>query len=325
MPIGTEFEPVGFSFSKGIVTDLLRTSLGFTGIVCTDWGLVTDANIAGQDMPARAWGVEHLTEVERVKKIIEAGCDQLGGESRPELVIKLVQSGLISESRIDESVRRLVREKFELGLFDQPLLDVETAVNTVGRADFMQEGLDAQRRAFTLLTNHHGVLPLHGKGLRVYLEGVEPELAAARGLQVVDKPDEADIALLRLRAPAQPRSGGFERRFRSGSLEFQVAEKSRQAAIFKAVPTIVDVYLDRPAVIPEVADLAAALMVSYGSCGLAFLDVVVGKASPEGKLPFDLPSSTKAVEASRSDMPYDTKDPTFCFGHGLRYTGHTSV
>lgn len=51
----------------------------------------------------------------------------------------------------------------------------------------------------------------------------------------------------------------------------------------------------------------------------AFLDVVFGTAAPEGALPFDLPRSMAAVVASRSDMPYDTEDPLFRFGHGLRY------
>jgi beta-glucosidase len=40
-PLGTEYEEVGFSFNKGIITDLLRTELGFQGIVCSDWGLIS--------------------------------------------------------------------------------------------------------------------------------------------------------------------------------------------------------------------------------------------------------------------------------------------
>ncbi|GAM38021.1 hypothetical protein TCE0_033f08430 [Talaromyces pinophilus] len=319
VPTGTKFEEVGFSFSKGIVTHLLREELGFNGIVCTDWGLVTDGTIAGQPMPARAWGVEHLSELERVHKIIDAGCDQLGGESRPELVVQLVQGGLVPESRIDESVRRLLREKFVLGLFDRPFVDVEAAVRTVGKPEYKQEGMEAQRRAFTLLTNNNGILPLQASSRqKIYLEGVDPAEATARGLQVVDL-HEADVALLRIKAPYEARPGGFESRFHGGSLEFSAEEKARQDAIFKAVPTIVDIHLDRPAIFPEVAASAAAVMVSYGSSADAFLDVIFGNASPEGKLPFDLPSSMKAVQKSRSDMPYDTTNPTFRFGHGMRY------
>ncbi|KAJ5721993.1 hypothetical protein N7488_000028 [Penicillium malachiteum] len=317
----TQMMPLGFAFNKSIITDLLRNECGFTGIVCTDWGLITDAVILGQPMPARAWGVEHLNEVERVQKVIEAGCDQFGGESRPDLVIELVEKGLIPESRLDESVRRLLREKFTLGLFEQPFVDEEAAASIVGNSEFVKEGEDAQRRAFTLLTNKNNILPLKKSDnmAQVYVEGVDTALVQARGFQVVKLPSDADFALLRLKAPYEQRPGIFASMFHAGSLEFPDEEKARLATILEAVPTIIDIYLDRPAVFPELATSAAALLASYGSNADAFLDVVLGLAGPEGKLPFDLPSSMKAVEESRSDMPYDTENPVFRFGHGLQY------
>lgn len=322
MPVGTQLAEVGFGFNKGVITGLLRERFGFQGIVCTDWGLITDASILGQDMPARAWGVEHLDELQRARKVLEAGCDQFGGESRPELVIKLVEDGQMPESRIDQSVRRLLREKFVLGLFDNPFVDVEAAVAVVGNATFKREGEDAQRQAYTLLTNRNSILPLQkpsSASKPIYVEGIDPTLVAARGFRVVDSPVDAELALLRLKAPYEPRPGGFEAMFHAGSLAYSEAEKARQAAIFAAVPSIVDVYLDRPAAIPDIADAAAALLVNYGSSAEAFLDVVFGDARPEGRLPFDLPSSMAAVEESRSDVQYDTANPTFRFGHGLNY------
>ena len=317
MPIGTDYEEVAFGFNKAIVNDLLRGALGFDGIVCTDWGLITDTTILGQPMPARAWGVEHLDEASRVEMILDAGCDQLGGEARPELVLQLVEQNRISEERLDVSVRRLLREKFILGLFDDPYVDPDHAAATVGRAEFVTAAAAAQRRAYTLLTNHDQILPLR-KGCRIYLEGVSEDAAAGYG-DVVGDPAGADVALLRLKAPYEPRPGGFEAMFHAGSLEFAAEERDHHAAICSAVPTIVDVYLDRPAVLTELADAAAALLGSYGSSDEAFLDVVFGAAQPEGSLPFDLPRSMAAVAASRSDVPFDTADPIFRFGHGLRY------
>jgi beta-glucosidase len=307
MPIGTQYEEVAFGFNKGIITDLLRGELGFDGIVCTDWGLVTDTTILGQPMPGRAWGVEHLDELSRVEMILNAGCDQLGGEGRPELVVQLVEQGRISQDRIDVSVRRLLREKFILGLVDDPYVDLEQAAATVGKAEFVAAGAEAQRRAYTLLTNNDQVLPLR-KGRRLYVEGVAEEVASLYG-QVVGNPADADVALLRLKAPYEPRPGGFEAMFHAGSLEFPVAERDHHAEICPTVPTIVDV-----------AREAAALFASYGSSDEAFLDVVFGDAQPEGSLPFDLPRSMTAVVASRSDVPFDTADPVFSFGHGLRYS-----
>jgi beta-glucosidase len=181
----------------------------------------------------------------------------------------------------------------------------------------MAAGAAAQRQAYTLLTNQDQLLPLR-RGCRLFLEGVSAEVASRHG-DVVDTPADADVALLRLKAPYEPRPGGFEARFHAGSLEFPADQRDHHAAICAAVPTVVDVSLDRPAVLTDLIPRAAAVLGSYGSSDEAFLDIVFGAAQPIGSLPFDLPRSMAAVEASRSDVPYDTADPLFQFGHGLRY------
>ncbi|HRJ43526.1 MAG TPA: glycoside hydrolase family 3 N-terminal domain-containing protein, partial [Caldilineaceae bacterium] len=138
MPIGTQHEAVGFGFNRGIITGLLREKYGFDGIVCTDWRLLTDARLPDGSVmvEAKCWGVEHLSLAERVKKVLEAGVDQFGGEACPEVIVELVTSGQIGEDRIDQSVRRLLREKFRLGLFDNPFVDEGRAVEIVGNAEF---------------------------------------------------------------------------------------------------------------------------------------------------------------------------------------------
>lgn len=333
-PTGTRFEEVAAGFNKGIVTDLLRHELGFNGIVVSDWGLLTDSIIAGQAMPARAWGAEHLSEVQRAEKILHAGTDQFGGEQRPDLVLALVHQGRISESRLDRSVRRLLREKFLLGLFDAPYVDVDAALRTVGNPAFTRLGFETQRASFTLLTNRHNLLPLrahdphrprpHPRPLKLYTEGLNPARLTRRNLAtLVPDPTSADLALLRLHAPYTPRPGGFEASYHAGSLAFNATEQARQSAIYAAVPTIVDLFVDRPAAVPEIAAQAHALLVNYGASDDAFLDVVFGEdgAAPCARLPFDLPRSDGAVRRSREDVPFDTADPVFRFGHGLRYEG----
>lgn len=323
-PIGTRYDHVGFSFNKEIVTGLLRGKLGFGGIVLTDWGLVTDVDYAGEPMPARAWGVENLTELERVAMILDAGCDQFGGEERPELIVQLVQENVISESSIHDSVRRLLGEKFILGLFDNPFVDTASAGRMVGNEYFVRLGREAQRKSYTLLSNHRNTLPLKqlDPTTKFYIEGFSTSFIEARNYTVVNTPEEADYALLRYNAPYEPRPGAFESNFHAGSLEFNATEKARQAKIYSTVPTIVDIAMDRPAVIPEVIKQAKAVLANFGSDSEAFLDVVFGVSVPEGKLPFDLPRSMKAVEAQKEDVPFDTKDPVFRYGHGLSYVEH---
>lgn len=314
MPVGTEYDEVGFGFNKSVITGLLRERFGFDGLVCTDWGLITDAEIFGDHHPARAWGVEDLSPKERVAKVLDAGADQFGGEACPELLLELVADGTVSESRLDASARRILREKFELGLFENPFVDVEAADGIVGRADFRAAGEAAQRASITVLTNE-GALPF-ARGVKLYVEGIAPEVAASFG-EVVETPTEADIAVLRLQAPYEQRATAFENFFHAGSLAFadDVIEHVRSVAA--DVPTVVDVLVDRPAILTEIADAAASVTVNWGASAEALLDVLTGAAAPKGRLPFDLPRSMAAVEASRPDVPFDTADPLFRFGHGL--------
>ena len=319
-PIGLDYEEVGFGFNKGIITDLLRGAYGFDGVVCTDYSLVTDKQLGGGILFATAWGVEHLSTAERVQKILDAGCDLLGGESCPDVIIDLVQRSQISEARIDESVRRILRDKFRLGLFDNPYVDVGAAGQLVGNAAFTAAGELAQRKAIVLLKNGvtTPVLPLRGRP-KLYVENLAPAVATVYG-DVVQDLAAADFAILRLTTPWEPRQGNFlEQMFHAGDLDFKEPEKSRLLQILAQRPTVVIIHLDRPAVIPEIAEGCVALLGEFGASDAAVLDVVWGKFNPTGKLPFELPSSMAAVRDQQPDMPYDSANPLFPFGHGLRY------
>jgi beta-glucosidase len=318
-PIGVEgIEEVGFGYNRDVVTGLLRERYGFDGVVCTDWGLITPVKIFGFKtlFAARAWGVEHLDRKGRALKAIEAGVDQFGGEHCVDVILDLVGSGQVSEARIDESARRLLRDKFRLGLFDDPYVDEDAAERTIGAAEFRAAGELAQRKSIALLTNEDRILPLQGRP-KAYLEGVDPETAAAYCEPVAL--EEAEVALLRLDAPFRKRKGILERLFHAGDLDYEPAELKRLLAIVDRVPTVVDVFLDRPAVIPELAKRSAALLGNFGARDAAFLDVVFGRHAPTAKLPFELPSSMAAVRRQHPDVPYDSDAPVFPFGHGLTY------
>ena len=312
MPIGTEYEEVGFGFNKGVLTGLLRERFGFDGVVCTDWGLITDSEIMGTPFPARAWGVEHLTPAERMQKILDAGADQFGGEKCTEILLGLVADGLVSEERLDVSARRLLREKFVLGLFENPFVDAEAADLIVGSAAFRAAGDAAQRASITVLQSSPA-LPF-ARGVRLYVEGIAAGVAAGYG-EVVATPEEADLAVLRLESPYEERGSMFENFFHAGSLAFSAETIAHVREVAAAVPTVVDVFLDRPAILTPFAEAGVALTANWGASPAALLDVLSGAVRAEGALPFDVPRSMAAVEASRPDVPFDTADPLFRFGH----------
>jgi len=315
-PVGTDLEPVGFGFNKEVITGLLRGRFGFDGVVCTDWGLVTDATMPdGSIFEAKAWGVEELDATERLFLIVEAGCDQLGGETLPELLVALVESGRIAEARIDASVRRILRDKFRLGLFDDPYVDPDAAALICGNDAFRVAGAEAQRRAMVMIAND-GLLPLDA-GARVYVDGLDVDAAAAYG-QVVTDPADADAAIVFRHAPYEARNATFiESLFHAGSLEFPAAERHRILEIAGAVPTILVVHLDRPAILTELVPACGAVIGTFGASPQAILDLAFGRFAPSGKLPFELPSSMDAVRQQLPDVPCDSEAPLFPLGHGL--------
>jgi beta-glucosidase len=175
------------------------------------------------------------------------------------------------------------------------------------------------RRSMVLLKNDENVLPLSNRP-KLYLENVAEEVAQVYG-DVVATPEEADFAILRLKTPyGPPQSKDFlERFFHQGDLDFKEPEKSRLLAIMRVVPTIVDIELERTAVIPEIAASCKGLFASFLVTDEVVLDAIFGAFQPTGKLPVEMPSSMEAVRNQKEDLPYDSENPLFPFGHGLTY------
>jgi beta-glucosidase len=213
-----------------------------------------------------------------------------------------------------------LRQKFELGLFDNPFVDETKATAIIGKPAFIQAGEASQRRAITLLKNEAKTLPLKQGSLKIYVRNVDPKIAAQYGT-VVNRPENADIAILRLNTPAYPVKTDIPiaRMFHHGDLDFKGVQKDSILQLLNTVPTVVDLYLDRAAVIPEISAKAKALIADFGASDAAVLDVIFGKYKPGGHLPIELPSSMEAVRNQKEDLPYDSKQPLYKFGFGLSY------
>lgn len=315
VPVDQTEENVGFAFNKSIITTLLRDSLNYNGVVCTDWALITDKKFK----EASAWGAEHLTPIERVEKIINAGCDMFGGESIPELVIELVNSGKISEERIDISVKRIMRDKFRLGLFEDPYVDEGKANKIAGRADFRLKGKEAQTKSLVLLKNDN-ILPLK-KGTKIFIaEDMDKESWGKFG-ELVSNKEDADVVIKKINTPFSPPVGGMmEGMFHQGRLYYDKTELSEIISSIDKKPSIILANLERATILTEVNEKTDALLVQFGGVEDDVLaGMVFGETSPSGKLPIELPSSWEAVLKQKEDVPFDSEEPLYPYGFGLSY------
>jgi beta-glucosidase len=192
----------------------------------------------------------------------------------------------------------------------------------VGNERFRAAGALAQRKAIVLLKNGRAgdtpILPLQGRP-KLYVEKVDAAVAQRYGEVVADLAD-ADLAIIRIETPYQPREGNFlEQMFHAGDLDFKGEAKGRILGLLRQKPAIVVIHLDRPAVIPEIAAEAVALLGEFGASDDAVLDLIFGRFAPAGRLPFELPSTMEAVRQQHPDVPYDSAAPLFAFGAGLSY------
>ena len=304
-PVKTEFEDVGFAYNKGIITDLLRTKMGFKGIINSDTGPIFM-------MP---WGVENLSISERYKKAIDAGVDIFSGVADPSFLLETVKSGLVSEEHINESVARLLKECFELGIFENPYVDVASAEAIVGNTEFQERANLAFRKSIVLLRNEESLLPLKPK-TKVYFE----KYMVSRGssdnpqnvivpeinnwdIEFVNSIEDADVALLWL----IPKTGGL---FGSSGAEIknELSENNIDMGHVNKIksekPTIIAINFSNPWVISEIDDNNTnTVLATFGTTTDAVLDVVSGKFNPTGKMPFSIPASREAILSNKADVP----------------------
>ncbi len=319
IPVGQTKEDVAFGFNKEIITELLRDSLKFDGVVCTDWNIINPmplAEIAGGE---RAWGVEDLTPVQRMKKAILAGVDQIGGESSTEQIINLVEKGDIQESRIDQSVRRILRDKFTIGLFDNPFVDVNKISEKLSKPDEIKKGEIAQVKSTILLKNKNKVLPLK-KNMKLYLSGFRYQNQFLKYAEVVSNPKDADYIIVRMDTPYDIREGTMvEAFFHQGRLYYNEEELAELKILSKTKKIVSIVNLERSAVLTQLDKLSEALLADFGTQDHLIADILFGKEKPGGKLPIELPRSQEAANKQMEDVPYDSENPLYNFGHGLEY------
>jgi beta-glucosidase len=327
IPQGTKYEEIAYAYNKPVITGLLRDSLGFKGIINSDTGPI-------EMMP---WGAENLSIKERYKKTMEAGVNLYSGSADPTPLLETVKSGMVDIKLVDNSVYRLLMEKFELGLFENPYVDENKAVAFVGNPALQAKADIAMRKSIVLLRNENNALPIKQK-TKVYVESYFQKRGASSASNVfqpiknnhdiafVKTPVEADMILLWI-------TPGSKSLFESNgspiylSLSKNAVDVNYINALTAKKPTILAVNYTNPWVIDEIYNektkqYFVGVLATFGTTTDALLDIITGKFKPSGKMPFTTPISEDQAQQQLSDVPGYLKGKQyglFWYDEGLQY------
>jgi beta-glucosidase len=326
IPNNTKYEKVAYAYNKGVLQDLLRKELGFKGIINSDTGPI-------EMMP---WGAENLTVHERYKKTLEAGVNIYSGSADPTPLLETVKKGMVDLKLIDTSVYKLLMEKFELGLFENPYVDADAAVKIVGNTEFQKKADIAFRKSIVLLRNEKNGLPVKPK-TKIYFESYFQKKGAGSStiylatdnkydVEFVNTPQEADEIILWI-------TSGSKSLFDADgsplflSLSKNAVDVEYVNKLTAQKPTTLIINYTNPWVIGEIYNdnkkgNIKAVLATFGCTTDAVLDVITGKFNPTGKMPFTTPVSEQAAQNQQSDVPGYLEGKgyaLFKMNEGLRY------
>ena len=306
--------------SATVMTELLREKMGYTGIIQTDWGL--------SPTPAAV-----------------AGADALGGAGTRE-VKKLV--GALTEEQMDEKVGKLLKAKFELGIFENPYVDVDNAVATLGDPEHKALVKEAAAQALTMV-KYENAVELAGKKIIVAGSLAENGHALSSGWTVEAYQAKNILTALQEKAGAEnvtyigddtslveasydegtvaivvigEGAGTHEPEWGTSTLIFPNTQTDMVAALQKAGATVVTVCLmNRAYVMTDMVNLSDCVLLAYKpgmTCGAdAIADALYGEHAITGKTPFQIPASMSQVLLQREDLAKDMADPLFDYGFGI--------
>jgi beta-glucosidase len=327
-----QFEEVGAAFNKTLITTLLRGYMGFKGYVNTDSGVM--CNPPGGT--CTDWGVTSLTIPQRYAKAVNAGVNLFSESTIPQALIDTVNQGLLTEADLNPSVRFLLTEMFNLGLFENPYVDPAQAQIVARSAGAQMVADQAHRESIVLMRNDHQVLPFTNP-VNLYVEVVESGTAAATQtaslkalfandpvVHIVDNVAQANAALLWL-FPTQVELADKSRVDIALSTTTGI-DVAHVQQIEAAVPTVLAVNLATAWVMDNVEPQAAAVVGTYDVTAQALIDLTRGRFQPRGKLVMSIPANEAALENSAVDVPgylesfnYSYKNAagdTYIFGFG---------
>ena len=336
--------------SKATLQDLLRDEMGFTGIIQTDWGMIW----AIQEALGTMTGEEVSDEEAILIGVTQSRVDGIGGESIRliDLMEEYTQEGKIDEAILTAAATRIVKVKFEMGMFENPYCDVDYAVSFVGNEENQKVNLQAAREAMTLLKND-GALPLNPDAKQTILvcgprafdtdSLVGGWSSAQDGMTIADavaayagenttvlteKEDvevikelaqQADVIIVSIGEPSYQHDPvwGYD------TLEIvQSQQEILEAAVASGKTVITVVTGGRPYILTWCDENTNAILEAYypgAKGGIAIAETLYGMNNPTGKTPMQCPRDMESVNAQEGDVSFDLENPLYDYGFGLSY------
>ncbi len=330
---------------KYLLTDVLKGELGFKGFLVSDWQ-----------------GIDQLDKDYKnaIEKSINAGLDMAMIPNAPgqnnnyvefiTFLKELVNENKIPLSRIDDAVQRILKVKFELGLFDNPMTDKNLTAK-VGSKEHREVARDAVRQSLVILKNEDKVLPLSKEMKRIHVTGKSADdignqcggwtiiwqsksgnvinggttiLQAIKNTvssstKVTTSTDGsgaegADVCVVVVGETPYAEMFGDREDLSLAKEDVDAIEKAKASG----VPVVVILLSGRPMLIEPSLNSSKAFIVAWlpGTEGQGVADVLFGDFKPVGKLPHSWPKNMQQIPINLGDANYD---PLFPYGFGLTY------
>ena len=327
-----------------LLNDLLKGERGFDGFVVSDWAGINaldgEPGFSASDVAtAVGAGIDMIMVPEHYEEMLA-------------LLMQVVASGAIPEERVDDAVVRILRKKFELGLFENPFADRALApeINSAAHRALARR---AVRSSLVLLKNEQSLLPLAKDGLKIFVAGKNADNVGHQcggwtltwqggsgptvpGTSIIDGirevvgsagtvdfaadgvgADRHDVAIVVIGEEPYAEFRGDRPAPDTLCLDDDDLRVVERVAA-SCVPTVAVLVSGRPLVITGQLAHWNALVVAWlpGTEGGGVADVLFGEATPTGKLPHSWPRSAEQVPINIGDADYD---PLFPYGFGLGY------
>ena len=330
--------------NKDLLTDLLKKELGFKGFLVSDWQALDKM---GDDYKANI-----ISSINAgMDMVMVPGAAKDGGQKYQtfiNLLIESVNEGSISEIRINDAVARILKIKFEMGLFERPYSD-KTLLSKVGSKEHRKIAREAVKQSLVVLKND-GVLPLSKdlghihvagknaddlgnqcggwtiswqgdsgpitKGTTIY-EAIQVAVSSFTNVTYSKNGSGAkgaDVGIVIVGETPYATSQGDRESLALDKKDVATIDRIRKAG----VPVVVIIISGRPLIITDELDKWAGLIAAWlpGSEGKGVTDVIFGDYNPTGRLSVTWPRSMEQIPINFGDTDYD---PLFEYGFGLSY------